>query len=180
MLSTRSPTPHAQVTNNTPWWCLSYISMDKMLLFVDFLPTASPMLCLKTHGKHGACRVNLKGWWEVDWDMKGGDMFKLIWSKGSTVLFKDQQQPQKIELQWCLLAANRKIQVTCHAHYTALCGISWHLGGMSLPHPFFSLKNHVLERNSVILEGVKGDEQGYENFLGDSKFLSYHRCILIS
>lgn len=61
-------------------------------------------------------------------------MFKLFWSKGSTVLFRDQQQPQKTELQWCLLAVNRKSQVTCQAPCTALWGILWHLGGMGLPH----------------------------------------------
>lgn len=106
--------------------------------------------------------------------------FKLFWSKGSTVLFRDQQQPQKIELQWCLLAVNRKNQVTCHACCTALCGILWHPGGIDLSHwGFFFEKSQVSERNSVILEGVEGDEWGYENLLASSKFLSYHQCILI-
>lgn len=141
-------------------------------------PTASPTLCLSTRGKHGACRVNQRaserfaGTWKV---------VKWFWSKGSTELFRDQQQPQKIELQQCLLAVSRKIQVTCHAHCTALCGNLWHLRGMGLPHwIFFFEKSYVLERNSVILEGVERDEQGYENLLGNSKFLSCHQCILMS
>lgn len=181
MLSPSSLTPHPQVRNNTPWWCLSSSSMEEILLFVDFHPRASPKLCLSTYGKHGACRVNQGAGEKLPGTGKVEPVLKLFWSKGSTVLYKNQQQPQKIELQWWLLAVNRKSQVACHAHCTALSGSLWHIGGMSLPHwiSFFE-KSYVLERNSVILEGVERNEQGYENLLGNSKFLSCHRFILIS